>query len=90
MFSYLARDVEPGLTVFDTCLGLTVLDVVGPQHSRARRLVEDLFRRTMESLDGYAAREVLLHLLFAARKARTSPNKLTSIAKAILSLETHH
>jgi hypothetical protein len=64
--TYLSREAEPGLTVFDTRLGLTVLDAIGPQHLWARRLVGDLIRRITESLNGYAARDVLSHALFTA------------------------
>ncbi|MFH9227675.1 hypothetical protein [Streptomyces lydicus] len=64
--TYLNREAEPGLTVFDTRLGLTVLDAVGPQHPGSRRLIDALIRGTTESLDGYAARDVLSHPLFTA------------------------
>lgn len=64
--TYLSREAEPGLTVFDIRLGLTVLDAVGPEHPGARRLAEDVIRRITESLNGYAARDVLSHALFTA------------------------
>ncbi|MFD5425345.1 hypothetical protein [Streptomyces sp. NPDC127084] len=64
--TFLGREAEPGLTVFDTRLGLTVLDAVGPEHPRARPLVEDLMRRATASLNGYAARDLISHALFAA------------------------
>ncbi|MFE9241899.1 hypothetical protein [Streptomyces sp. NPDC007007] len=63
--TYLERQAEPGMTVFDVRLGLTVLDAVGPTDSpAARRIVEDLHRRAAEAEDGYAARENLAHPLF--------------------------
>ncbi|CAM5741187.1 hypothetical protein SMICM304S_07821 [Streptomyces microflavus] len=54
--TYLDRQAEPGMTVFDIRLGLTVLDAVGPADlPAARRIVEDLHRRATEAEDGYAA-----------------------------------
>jgi hypothetical protein len=65
--TYLNHEGKPGLTVFDVRLGLTVLDAVGSsRHPGARQLVQDLIRRTTETLDGYAAREVLSHSFFTA------------------------
>ncbi|MER7045559.1 hypothetical protein ABT391_11810 [Streptomyces jumonjinensis] len=62
---YLQRPAEPGMTVFDIRLGLTVLDAVDAVEAvGAQRIVEDLHRRTTEAEDGYAAREVLAHPLF--------------------------
>ncbi len=56
---------ESGMTVFNTRLGLTVLDAVGhADHPTARRIVQDLHRRAIETTDGYAARECLASLLF--------------------------
>ncbi|MFI6287402.1 hypothetical protein ACIBCM_22095 [Streptomyces sp. NPDC051018] len=63
--AYLQRSPEPGMTVFDIRLGLTILDAVGPAETpAAQRIVEDLHRRTVEAEDGYAAREVLTHPCF--------------------------
>lgn len=65
--AYLQRSPEPGMTVFDIRLGLTILDTVGPAETpAAQRIVQDLHRRTAEAGDGYAAREVLAHPLFLA------------------------
>lgn len=64
--TYLAHEAEPGLTVFDIRLGLTILDAVGyTEHATASRLVQDLAHRTREARDGYAARDVLAHPLSA-------------------------
>ncbi|MBY8889220.1 hypothetical protein K7472_30885 [Streptomyces sp. PTM05] len=63
---FLGREAEPGLTVFDTRLGLTVLDAVGLEHPGARSVAEDLMRRATASLNGYAARDLISHALFAA------------------------
>jgi hypothetical protein len=61
------RTVEPGMTVFDIRLGLSVLDAIGTaDSSAARHIVEDLHRRTTDAEDGYAARETLAHPLFTA------------------------
>ncbi|MFD5299611.1 hypothetical protein ACFWJU_30965 [Streptomyces mutabilis] len=65
--SYTGRKTEPGLTVFDIRLGLTVLDATGStEPSVARRIVDDLHRRTVNARDGYVARETLAHPLFTA------------------------
>ncbi|MFG3291661.1 hypothetical protein ACGF3G_23000 [Streptomyces sp. NPDC048179] len=63
--AYSGRKAEPGMTVFDTRLGLTVLDAIGSAEAlAAHRIVEDLHRRTTDAEDGYAARENLAHPLF--------------------------
>lgn len=63
--AYLGRKAEPGMTVFDIRLGLTVLDAVGSAGApAAHRIVEDLHRRTMDAEDGYVARENLAQPLF--------------------------
>jgi hypothetical protein len=63
----LGRQAEPGMTVFDIRLGLTVLDAIGSAEAPAAHLVvEDLHRRTRNAEDGYAARENLAHPLFTA------------------------
>jgi hypothetical protein len=65
--AYLERRSEPGMTVFDARLALTVLDAIGSADSpTAHCIIEDLHRRTMEAEDGYAARENLAHPLFTA------------------------
>ncbi|GAA3073612.1 hypothetical protein [Streptomyces glomeratus] len=62
---FLRHEGKPGLTVFDTRLGLTVLDAVEfAQHPGARPVAEDLVRRATEAQNGYAARELLAHYLF--------------------------
>ncbi|MFF5335393.1 hypothetical protein [Streptomyces sp. NPDC013181] len=63
----LGRNPEPGMTVFDTRLGLTVMDTIGYAETHAaHRTVEHLHRRAMSAQDGYAARENLAHPLFTA------------------------
>ncbi|MFE2585224.1 hypothetical protein [Streptomyces sp. NPDC059378] len=62
--AYLERPTEPGTIVFDIRLGLTVLDAIGtPDTPTARRIADDLHRRTTQAQDGYAAREYLAHPL---------------------------
>ncbi|MFJ1752919.1 hypothetical protein [Kitasatospora sp. NPDC088134] len=63
--TYLGRPAEDGTAVFDTRLGLVLLDVAASDSGPiARRLVTELHRRTMKAADGYAAREALAHPLF--------------------------
>ncbi|MEU6028641.1 hypothetical protein ABZ825_16725 [Streptomyces tauricus] len=63
--AYSERKTEPGMTVFDTRLGLTVLDAIGSAEALAAHgIVKDLYRRTTDAEDGYAARENLAHPLF--------------------------
>ncbi|MFI1415008.1 hypothetical protein ACH4Y0_34515 [Streptomyces sp. NPDC020707] len=65
--TYLARADEQGMTVFNTRLGLTVLDAVAsPADPAARRVVAELHRRATETTDGYAARDLLAHPWFTA------------------------
>ncbi|MFE2053711.1 hypothetical protein ACFXAS_35270 [Streptomyces sp. NPDC059459] len=55
------------MIVFDIRLGLTVLDATDPADTlAARRIVDDLHRRTTNAQDGYAARETLTHPRFTA------------------------
>ncbi|MFE4828728.1 hypothetical protein [Streptomyces sp. NPDC056672] len=65
--TYLDRADEPGMTVFNTRLGLTVLDASSSsENPPARLVVADLHRRATETSDGYAAREILAHPSFTA------------------------
>ncbi|MBV1940878.1 hypothetical protein KUF83_30550 [Streptomyces sp. BV286] len=65
--TYLVRTDEQGMTVFNTRLGLTVLDTVtSPEDPDARLVVAALHRRATETTDGYAAREILAHPSFIA------------------------
>ncbi|KFF98024.1 hypothetical protein PV367_20620 [Streptomyces europaeiscabiei] len=62
----LGRQAEPGLSVFDNRLGLTVLDAIGcTGHPSAHRVAEHLADRALLALDGYVAREVLTHPICA-------------------------
>ncbi|MGW6744524.1 hypothetical protein ACWGDX_27990 [Streptomyces sp. NPDC055025] len=65
--TYLDRADEPGMTVFNTRLGLTVLDAIAStEDPTARLVVADLHRRATKTTDGYAARELLAHPSFTA------------------------
>ncbi|MFC5902089.1 hypothetical protein [Streptomyces zhihengii] len=65
--SYLQREPATGTAVFDTRLGLTVLDLLDQSDSSAAHLVaEELHRRTTVATDGYAARECLANPRFTS------------------------
>ncbi|WP_165985161.1 hypothetical protein [Streptomyces sp. YIM 98790] len=62
---YARRAAEPGLTVFDIRLGLSILDATDAAHDRsARQVINRLHHRTVTATDGYAARECLAHPRF--------------------------
>ncbi|WP_433860168.1 hypothetical protein [Streptomyces kronopolitis] len=57
---YVQRQPDPGTTVFDTRLGLTILTLLDTSDGpAAHRVAEELHRRTITASDGYAARECL-------------------------------
>ncbi|WP_406730727.1 hypothetical protein [Streptomyces sp. NBC_01794] len=65
--TYLERPDRDDMTVFNTRLGLAVLDVIAsPEDPAARLVVAELHRRTNKATDGYAARETLAHPLFTS------------------------
>lgn len=65
--AYLEQPDEDGMTVFNTRLGLAVLDMLpSPEDPVARVVVAELYRRTIRATDGYAARETLAHPSFSA------------------------
>ncbi|MFJ7277942.1 hypothetical protein [Kitasatospora sp. NPDC098663] len=65
--TYTERPIEDGMAVFDTRLGLVLLDVTASDNDPvARQVVTELHRRTMKATDGYAAREALGHPMFTA------------------------
>ncbi|MGQ4516759.1 hypothetical protein [Streptomyces sp. DW26H14] len=83
--AYLARIDVPGMTVFNTRLGLTTLDAIAsPEDPAARMVVANLHRRVTETTDGYAAREILEHPSFTAlvtdREARDCRDLLRACA----------
>lgn len=64
LHDYLHYEGKPGTTVFDVRLGLTILDAAGStERPEAELLADDLVRRTTQSRDGCAAREILAHPL---------------------------
>ncbi|WP_435124402.1 hypothetical protein [Actinacidiphila sp. bgisy144] len=64
---YVERQPDPGTTVFDTRLGLTILDLLDPrQDDTAHQIAEELHRRAITATDGYAARECLATPRFAS------------------------
>ncbi|MFI5689993.1 hypothetical protein [Streptomyces sp. NPDC051636] len=81
--TYLNHEAEPGMTVFDTRLGLTVLDAIdSSEHPGARPLVDDLARRTLEAQNGYAARELLAHRLFTTVAAAGKVRDCTALVRS--------
>jgi hypothetical protein len=64
---YIKHQPDRGTTVFDTRLGLTILDLLDPrQVDAAHQMAEELHRRTVTATDGYAARECLADPSFTA------------------------
>lgn len=65
---YLGSGLVPGLTLFRTRLGLTVLDLANEAgHPRAAEARTRLIGETLSASDGYAAREVLASQASSAR-----------------------
>ncbi|WP_308369291.1 MULTISPECIES: hypothetical protein [unclassified Streptomyces] len=65
--AYVERPDRDDMAVFDTRLGLAVLDVVdSAKDPVAHLVVTELHRRTIKATDGYVAREALAHPLFTA------------------------
>ncbi|MGH3856754.1 MAG: hypothetical protein ACRDR6_25370 [Pseudonocardiaceae bacterium] len=59
---YRQLDTSPGLAVFHTRLGLSVIDATGGiEHRAARRIATDLLHQATTARDGYTARELLGH-----------------------------
>jgi hypothetical protein len=81
--TYSGRKSEAGMTVFDTRLGLTVLDAIGsPEDPAAHRIVDDLHRRMADAEDGYAARENLAHPLFTTIATDQQGQDCRALARA--------
>ncbi|WP_405466718.1 hypothetical protein OG783_28920 [Streptomyces jietaisiensis] len=77
--AYLDRPHTNDLAVFDTRLGLTILNVIGTVDvPAARRVAVELHRRTVRATDGYAAREALQHPAFTAHT--TEPERRACLA----------
>jgi len=59
---YQHLDTHPGLAVFHTRLGLSIIDATGDiEHPAARRITADLLHRATTTPDGYTARDLLHH-----------------------------
>jgi hypothetical protein len=72
--------VAPGLVVFGTRLGLSVIDAVGGMECPEGRTVADaLISRVVASQDGYAARELLARPSCAALLDKNNAAALTHI-----------
>lgn len=81
--TYSERKSEPGMTVFDTRLGLTVLDAIGSAEApAAHHIVDDLHRRTTDAQDGYAAREDLAHPLFTVIATEAQARDCRALVRA--------
>ncbi|MGW0926822.1 hypothetical protein ACWD3J_48870 [Streptomyces sp. NPDC002755] len=64
--TYVQHQADPGTTVFDTRLGLTILDLHDqPNSLAAHHIAGELHRRGTVATDGYAARECLANSRFA-------------------------
>jgi len=84
----LERPHRDDLALFDTRLGLAVLDVVDSAEDPAARLVvAELHRRTMRTANGHAAREILRHPLFAALATNRQTQQCRALVQAC-ALET--
>ncbi|MFG2845366.1 hypothetical protein ACGF12_19655 [Kitasatospora sp. NPDC048296] len=79
--SYEQHAVDPQNAVFNTRLGLALLDTAGGT-DRARRTARFLIARTLEHGDGYAARDVLAHPASAAALTCAEQQQLTETETA--------
>ncbi|MEU9044451.1 MULTISPECIES: hypothetical protein [unclassified Kitasatospora] len=77
---WLALDDAEGLAVFHTRLALTAFDAAGPDTPAARNLLRQLTRRTSESGDGYATRDLLSH---PGVRARLDTCTATALERAL-------
>ncbi|MEJ8632421.1 hypothetical protein [Streptomyces sp. MS2.AVA.5] len=69
--TYLDHKAQTGMALFDIRLGLTVLDALdAAEAASARYVARDLYRRTTDASDGYAAREILTHPMCTALATR--------------------
>jgi hypothetical protein len=73
----------PGLAVFHLRLGLSFIDALrAPDTEPARRIATDLIKRTVTSLDGYAARDLLTHPGCQQHLTAEQTRELTALVKA--------
>ncbi|MDQ0578294.1 cytochrome c551/c552 [Streptomyces rishiriensis] len=79
--NYVQRQPDPGTTVFDTRLGLTILDLHDqPNSLAAHHIAEELHGRGTVAADGYAARECLAN----SRFTQLVPAKETQAARKLV------
>ncbi len=76
------HDTSPGLAVFHTRLGLSVIDATsGIEHPAAHRIATDLLHHATTARDGYTARDLRSHhdcvRVLTDRQATTSPRQST-------------
>lgn len=80
---YVLDTSVPGLAVFHTRLGLSLIDAIGTvEDPHARRIITDLIDRTTAGQDGYAARDVLAHRACQDRLTGTQARELTDSVEA--------
>ncbi|KJS61972.1 hypothetical protein [Streptomyces rubellomurinus] len=83
LYSYEQHAVDPRNAVFNTRLGLALIDTVGgTDHPRARDAARFLIARTLEHGDGYAARDVLAHSACASALTCTEQQQLAETVVA--------
>ncbi|WP_435126333.1 hypothetical protein [Micromonospora tulbaghiae] len=68
---------KPGLTVFHTRLGLTLLDALDKDHPAAEQIAVELIQHA--AADGYAARDLLAHPTFLAAARHQRVNQLKTL-----------
>ncbi|MEV5695553.1 hypothetical protein [Micromonospora globbae] len=71
---------KPGLTVFHTRLGLTLLDALGTDHPAAEQIAVELIQHAAD--DGYAARDLLAHPTCLATARYNPANQLDALISA--------
>ncbi|MFB7512915.1 hypothetical protein [Streptomyces sp. NPDC056144] len=81
--TYTRREPENGAIVFDTRLGLTVLELLDDPVGREAHLVADeSHRRTMAAADGYAARDCLATTRFTVLLSARSKTTARALVQA--------
>ncbi|MFJ1735502.1 hypothetical protein [Streptomyces sp. NPDC088254] len=81
--AYLERPDSEDLVVFNTRLGLAVLDALPPpEDAVARVIVAELHRRTIKATDGYAAHETLAHPLFTTLSTAREAQECRALVQA--------
>jgi hypothetical protein len=81
--AYLERPDQDDLAVFDTRLGLAMLDMLDSADAPAARMVvAELHRQAMKTSSGYAAREALKHPLFTTLAAHHQAQECRALVQA--------